>query len=286
MTRRMSQRARAQEIYREMAEASAASPLPNPPPQAGEGKASAGERERAECAASAEPDLTARVRALYENSAVPVREIARLAGVTERTLYKYAQKGGWKARYAWVDRGGVARRARAADAVAPKQFAPTNVMPVRGAGGRFVARADKDKPFAEGLQATDPAGAARATSACVQADGGRAGAGGRRVAAMERQLQPVAADRHRHLRSTRGLRGGGPATAACAADAADGDARARPHESRAPRSRLPRGLPDGVGGLRPARKLANKRHRLALPVERVATVLGERPQRIPRLVRC
>ena len=63
-----------------------------------------------------EQDLTARVRALYENSAVPVREIARRAGVTERTIYKYAQKGGWKARYAWVDRGGVARRRRPAAA--------------------------------------------------------------------------------------------------------------------------------------------------------------------------
>jgi hypothetical protein len=72
-------------------------------------------------------DLTARACALYENSAVPVREIARRAGVTERTIYKYAQKGGWKARYAW-------------------QFAP-----IKGVGGRFIRRADKGKPFARGL---------------------------------------------------------------------------------------------------------------------------------------
>ncbi len=123
-------------------------PLPNPPPRAGEGSAGEGQ------------DLTARVRALYENSAVPVREIAAVAGVTERTLYKYAQKGGWKPRYAWVDRGGVARRGRpAAGAVAP----------AKGAGGRFIRRADSGKPFPRGLKATDPQGATRATVACAQA---------------------------------------------------------------------------------------------------------------------
>ena len=46
--------------------------------------------------------LTRRARRLYEETAVPVAEIARLCGVTERTLYKYARKGGWKPRYAWV----------------------------------------------------------------------------------------------------------------------------------------------------------------------------------------
>jgi len=85
----------------------------------------------------------------------------RIAGITERTLYKYARKGGWKARYAWVDPGGVARRGwRAADAVAPAQ----------GAGGRFVRREDKGKPFAKGLKATDSAGAARAQATCAQAE--------------------------------------------------------------------------------------------------------------------
>jgi hypothetical protein len=101
------------------------------------------------------------VRALYENSAVPVREIAALAGVTERTLYKYARRGGWTSRYAWVDRGGVAgRRRRANDALAP----------AKGAGGRFIRREDSGKPFLCGLKATDPKGAARATAACAQAE--------------------------------------------------------------------------------------------------------------------
>jgi hypothetical protein len=41
--------------------------------------------------------------------------------------------------------------------------------PVRGAGGRFVCRADKGKPFAAGLKATDAAAAARACAACRDA---------------------------------------------------------------------------------------------------------------------
>jgi hypothetical protein len=161
MTRRMSQRARAQEIFREMTEAQgAATPTPDPSPQGG-----------------GEQGLTARARALYETSAVPVREIAALAGVTERTIYKYAQKGGWKARYAWVDRGGVAgRRRRANDAFAP----------AKGAGGRFIRREDSGQPFARGLKATDPHGATRAAAACARTQ----------AAASEAQAEAEAARRH------------------------------------------------------------------------------------------
>ncbi|MDP1604988.1 MAG: hypothetical protein Q8M03_17195, partial [Legionella sp.] len=140
MTPRMSVRARAREIYGEMAgeaitsSALPGTPTPNPSPQGG------GEQKEA---AGAEPSLTARVRALYEKSAVPVREIAAIAGVTERTIYKYVAKGGWTKRYARVstDTDGV-----------------PDVAPVQGAGGRFIRRDDKDKPFATGLKATDPAG--------------------------------------------------------------------------------------------------------------------------------
>ena len=42
--------------------------------------------------------------------------------------------------------------------------------PVKGAGGRFIARADKDKPFARGLKATDPAGRARALAESAAAE--------------------------------------------------------------------------------------------------------------------
>jgi hypothetical protein len=84
------------------------------------------------------------VRALYEDSAVPVREIAGLAGVTERTIYKNVAKHDWKRRY--------------------------RCALEKGAGGRFIRRADKGKPFAVGLKATDPEGAARAATACRQAE--------------------------------------------------------------------------------------------------------------------
>jgi hypothetical protein len=148
MTRRSSVRAQARRIYRDSKQAhKAITPLPNPPPQGG--------REQAEVGAGA-PSLTARARALYEDSAVPVREIASVAGVTERTIYKYAAKHAWKPRYRWApDRGW---RARA-------KFAPA-----KGAGARFIRREDKGRPFATGLKALDPAGAARAAAECEQAE--------------------------------------------------------------------------------------------------------------------
>src|SRR5438552_6040374 len=63
---------------------------------------------------SAETPLTAHARALYEGSVTPVREIARLAGVSERTLYKYVQKGGWRRRHACPAREVSANASRAA----------------------------------------------------------------------------------------------------------------------------------------------------------------------------
>jgi hypothetical protein len=153
MTRRSSLRAQAREIYRALA-----AQVPS---------AAARENHPA-------PDLTEKVRALYEHSAVPVAEIAALAGVTERTIYKYARKGRWQARYAWVDRGGVSRRRwqaqdRGPDAAQDSGQESGKVFaPAKGAGGRFIRRADKGKPFAIGLLAnllaTDPAGAERAAA--------------------------------------------------------------------------------------------------------------------------
>src|SRR5665647_35033 len=160
MTRCSSVRAQAREIYRDLvdqnlaAQASKVTPLPNPPPQVG--------REQKE--GGGETNLTAQVRALYEDSAVPVAKIAALAGVTERTIYKYVAKHGWKRRYRWAPRG--------ADqdlAAAPRgrRWRPSpNFVPARGAGARFVRREDKDKPVAVGLKAADPAGAARAAGDC------------------------------------------------------------------------------------------------------------------------
>jgi len=124
-------------------------------------------REPSECAEGGEPNLTARVRALYEDSAVPVREIARLAGVTERTIYKYAGKHGWKRRYRWAPRGNDKDLAAANRG---RRWRPSqNFVPAKGAGGRFIRREDKDKPIATGLKATDPAAARLAAARCVGA---------------------------------------------------------------------------------------------------------------------
>jgi len=41
--------------------------------------------------------------------------------------------------------------------------------PLVGAGARFVRREDRDRPYATGLKATDPAGAQRAAAACAAA---------------------------------------------------------------------------------------------------------------------
>jgi AcrR family transcriptional regulator len=103
----------------------------------------------------------AQVRALYEDSAVPVREIAARAGVTERTLYKYACKGQWRPRYLRSNASAcmLMRGWRAAEGFAP----------VTGAGGRFVRREDGGKPFAKGLKALDPAARAKAEAECAEA---------------------------------------------------------------------------------------------------------------------
>jgi len=142
MTRRSSVRAQARRIYRDPSSLRFDGQAPTPQEPAIDGERSP-------------TNLTERARALYEDSAVPVREIAAVAGVTERTIYKYAAKHAWKPRYRWSpDRGW---RARA-------KFAPA-----KGAGARFIRREDKGRPFATGLKATDPAGRARALRASDEA---------------------------------------------------------------------------------------------------------------------
>jgi hypothetical protein len=159
MTRRSSMRAQAQEFYGQMVEderapVSARKNAPDPSPSQAS-RAGGGEIT----------DLTARARALYEGSAVPVREIARLAGVSERTLYKYVDRYGWKRRYRVVVCGEAAVQAnRGRGWQATAGFAP-----VKGAGGRFVRHEDASKPFAVGLKALDPAAQAHAAAACSQA---------------------------------------------------------------------------------------------------------------------
>jgi hypothetical protein len=116
----------------------------------------------------------AQVRALYEDSAVPVREIARRAGVSERTLYKYARKGNWKARYAWMPDGarppGRPGRRRWASAQGQQHAHATPFAPGKGAGGRFIRREERGQPFAHGIKALDPAGRAVAAAASAEAE--------------------------------------------------------------------------------------------------------------------
>ena len=148
MTRRSSVRAQARRIYRDPSSLR----VDGQAPLHLDGQAPTADPPSLRFGAA---NLTERVRALYEDSAVPVREIASVAGVTERTIYKYAAKHAWKPRYRWSPERGW--RAEAA-------FAPA-----KGAGARFIRREDKSRPFATGLKALDPAGRARATAECQHA---------------------------------------------------------------------------------------------------------------------
>jgi hypothetical protein len=107
------------------------------------------------------------VRRMYEDSIIPVRDIARRAGVSERTLYKYARKRNWRPRYAWTPSGtrphGKAARQRWTEA----RERAAACAPVKGAGGRFIRREDKDRPFAHGIAALDPAARAAAAAGCA-----------------------------------------------------------------------------------------------------------------------
>ena len=193
MTPRTSVRAAARRLYEEMSGEGGLSrnlrlPTPDPSPPlaslAGGGeRKEQGEGERDVRVAGVEPDppslrfggqdLMAHVRRMYEDSIIPVRDIARRAGVAERTLYKYARKNGWKPRYAWTPDGarpparpGRPRWTQAQENhhARAEQFAPT-----KGAGGRFIRRDDIGEPFMQGIKATDPAGRAAAAKATADA---------------------------------------------------------------------------------------------------------------------
>jgi len=189
--REPSLRARARVILRETTSNAteradvSCTPFPDPPPQAGRectadaAPLPAGTAGPAPVTA-AEPSLTDRVRDLFERSALPVREIARLAGVTERTIYKYAAKHQWKPRYRWQPHDPAKRKPVRRKEDAPVQESKAGARhrrwqpeapfaPAKGAGGRFVARERAGAAHPVGLKATDPAAAARAAAACVRA---------------------------------------------------------------------------------------------------------------------
>jgi hypothetical protein len=168
MTPRRSVRAAARRLYEEMAgkqtsvRQQEAPPTPDPSPPLAM-LAGGGEK----------PDLMAHVRRMYEDSIIPVRDIARRAGVAERTLYKYARKNGWKPRYAWTPDGARPRarpgRPRWTQAQEKHHARAARFAPAKGAGGRFIRRDDIGEPFAQGIKATDPAGRAAAAKATADA---------------------------------------------------------------------------------------------------------------------
>ena len=143
-----------------------------PRPQGGGEQTALGEGEQT--------PLTQKVRALYEDSVVPVREIARLAGVSERTLYKYVQK----ARLAAAP----CRAAACASAVstsAAQQRKPRPCVTAKGAGGRFIPTADAGRPVARGLEGAR-SGRAGAGAGAMPARRGAGGGSGLAHAALAR----------------------------------------------------------------------------------------------------
>jgi hypothetical protein len=92
--------------------------------------------------------VTHEARALYEGGVVPVREIARLCGVSVRTLYHHVHAQGWARRRSSVPRD-VAKSARQR--------------------ARYLAAKAARRPGPRGLQARDPAGQARALEGAQRA---------------------------------------------------------------------------------------------------------------------
>lgn len=126
-----------------VASPSARDPDPDLPPFRGREKDDSGEREQAGQVEPQQPGLLDRVRYLYEKTVVPVREIAQLIGVSERTVYKYARRYNWTRRY---------------------------VRPARGTGGRFVAHEESAAaPASCGPKALDPLAAEAAAGRCDRA---------------------------------------------------------------------------------------------------------------------
>ena len=111
-------------------------------------------------AQQASPSLTEAVRALYEETVTPVAQIARLAGVSECTLYKHVARGRWRRRYPLRGAAaGEANRGRKRDPRPPQR---------RGSGGRFVTPEEAAQPQPSGLKALDPHGAVQAAVACQE----------------------------------------------------------------------------------------------------------------------
>jgi hypothetical protein len=123
--------------------------------------------------------LTAKARALYEGGVVPVRAIARLCGVSVRTLYHHAHKRGWTMRNAAPVKGGARERDRRRaqrNALLPK--APGGLLsrgardPQREANAHARARHAQtlaDEAYAQAIARRASEAELRVLSALVQA---------------------------------------------------------------------------------------------------------------------
>jgi len=106
----------------------------------------------------AEPGFAGCLRLLYEHSALPVREIAAIAGIIERTVYAHARAGGWTRRN-W-------RHARYAGGrcLVPAEAA---AFPEAGAAARFDLQAVQGtaRAWQESRRLVEAAGTAAAAGA-------------------------------------------------------------------------------------------------------------------------
>jgi hypothetical protein len=147
-------------------------------PLAGGPEESAGFRVRASGAPRNDrgESLLDRVQHIYENSVVPVREIARLIGVSERTLYKYVRRHGWARRHVCLEAGPLpnpppqAGEGKIRAALRGQRLTPRpGFERAKGAGGRFIAVEERGTPQPHGPKALDPLAAEAAGDACAQA---------------------------------------------------------------------------------------------------------------------
>jgi hypothetical protein len=112
-------------------------------------------------AATPPPGFADHLCHLYENSALPVREIAHIAGIIERTLYTYVRKGGWRRRNWRHARYGGGRLAPADDTAFPEAGGANAPAP---ADARQTAAA-----YAEARRLTEASSAAAAAASAAKA---------------------------------------------------------------------------------------------------------------------
>jgi AcrR family transcriptional regulator len=138
--------------------------------------------------------LTAKARALYEGRVVPVRDIAKLCGVSVATLYHHAHKRGWTMRNAAPVKGGARDKDR--------RRAQRNALVPKSPGG-LMSRA----VVAPGVSVRDPqqqeAALAQASGAQALADAAHAQAVALRNSEIDVRLLAALAQAFALLRGSR-----------------------------------------------------------------------------------